>query len=49
MSRAVEDQSAPIPKEITTELGRIMYIVRYAQSRIDQAIREQVNEKPEPS
>jgi len=37
-TRAVEDQSAPIPEEITSELGRSMYIVRHAQSRIDQAI-----------
>jgi hypothetical protein len=46
--RAVEDQSAPIPEETTSELGTIIYIVRHAQSRIDQAIlREQVDEKPE--
>ncbi|MCG3770237.1 MAG: hypothetical protein JW384_01380 [Nitrosomonadaceae bacterium] len=32
-TRAVEDQSAPIPKEITSELGRSMDIVRCAQSR----------------
>jgi hypothetical protein len=36
-TRAVEDQSAPIPEEATRELGRIIYIVRRAQSRIDQA------------
>ena len=36
-TRAVEDQSAPIPEEITSKLGRIIYIVRYTQSRIDQA------------
>ena len=36
--RALEDQSAPIPEETTSELGRSMYIVRHAQSRIDQAI-----------
>ena len=47
--RAVEDQSAPIPEETTSELGGSMYIVRLAQSRIDQAIREQVDEKPERS
>jgi hypothetical protein len=47
-SRAVEDQSAPIPEETTSELGMIIYIVRHAQSRIDQAIlREQMDEKPE--
>jgi len=46
--RAVEDQSASIPEETTSELGRSMYIVRHAQSRINQAIlREQVDEKPE--
>jgi hypothetical protein len=45
--RAVEDQSAPIPEETTSETGRIIYIVRHAQSRIDQAILwEQVDEKP---
>ena len=38
--RAVEDQSAPIPEEITSELGRIIYIVGYAHSRIDQATLE---------
>jgi len=47
--RAVEAQSAPIPEETTSELGRSMYIVQRAQSRIDQAIREQVDEKPERS
>jgi len=36
--RAVEDQSAPIPEETTSKLGRIIYIVRHAQWRIDQAI-----------
>ena len=35
---AVEDQSAPIPEETTSELGRIIYLVRHAQSRIDRAI-----------
>ena len=30
-TRAVEDQSAPIPEEITSERGRIIYIVRRAQ------------------
>jgi len=34
----VEDQSAPIPEEATSELGRIIYIVRHVQSRIDQTI-----------
>lgn len=38
--RAVEDQSAPIPEEITSERGRIIYIVRSPQSRIDQAALE---------
>ena len=38
--RAVDDQSAPIPEEITNELGRSIYIVRRAQSRIDQATLE---------
>jgi hypothetical protein len=38
--RAVEDQSAPIPEEITSELGRIIYIVGYAHSKIDQATLE---------
>jgi hypothetical protein len=38
--RAVEDQSAPISEEITSELGRSIYIVRRAQSRIDQATLE---------
>jgi hypothetical protein len=33
----VEDQSAPIPKEITSKLGGSIHIVRCAQSRIDQA------------
>jgi hypothetical protein len=37
-TRAVEDQSAPIPEETTSELGRSMYIIRHAHSRIDQAI-----------
>ena len=37
-TRAVEDQSAPIPEEATSELGRIIYIVRHVQSRIDQTI-----------
>jgi hypothetical protein len=36
----VEDQSAPIPEETTSELGRIIYIVRHAKSRIDQATLE---------
>jgi len=40
-TRAVEDQSAPIPKETTSELGGIIYIVRRAQSRIDQATLEE--------
>jgi hypothetical protein len=35
--RAVEDQSAPIPEEIASELGGSIYIVRRAQLRIDQA------------
>jgi len=30
-TRAVEDQSAPISEEITSELGRSIYIVRRAQ------------------
>ena len=34
--RAVEDQSAPIPEETTNELGRIIYIVLRAHSRINQ-------------
>ena len=38
--RAVEDQSAAISEEITSELGRSIYIVRRAQSRIDQATLE---------
>ena len=37
-TRAVEDQSVPIPEEETSELGRIIYIVRHVQSRIDQTI-----------
>ena len=37
ITRAVKDQSAPIPEETTSELGRISYIVRRALSRIDQA------------
>jgi hypothetical protein len=48
-SHAVEDQSAPIPEETTSELGGSMYIVRHAQSRIDQAVRKQVDKKPERS
>ena len=32
-TRAVEDQSAPIPKEVTSELGGNMYIVRCAQTK----------------
>ena len=32
-TRAVEDQSGPIPKEGTSKLGVSMYIVRCAQSR----------------
>ena len=36
--RAVEDQSAPIPEEITSELGRIIYIVRRAHLRIDRSL-----------
>ena len=38
--RAVEDQSAPIPKEISSKLGGSIYIVRCAHSRIDQATLE---------
>ena len=38
--RAVEDQSTPISEEITSELGGSIYIVRRAQSRIDQATLE---------
>jgi hypothetical protein len=30
-TRAVEDQSAPIPRDITIKLGGTMYIVRCAQ------------------
>jgi hypothetical protein len=39
-TRAVEDQSAPIPREKTSELGGSIHIVRRAQSRIDQATLE---------
>jgi hypothetical protein len=39
-TRAVEDQSAPISEEITSELGRSIYIVGRAQLRIDQATLE---------
>jgi len=35
--RAVEDQSRPIPEETTSELGRIIYSVQHAKSKIDQA------------
>ena len=38
--RAVEDHSAPIPGEITSELGGIIQkvrVVRCAHSRVDQA------------
>ena len=35
-TRAVEDQSAPIPEETTSELGWTSYIVRRAQLRINQ-------------
>ena len=36
--RAVEDHSAPIPKERTSELGGIIYnLIRRAHLRIDQA------------
>ena len=38
--RAVEDQSAPIPKEISSKLGGSIYIARCAHSRIDQATLE---------
>ena len=38
--RAVEDQSAPIPEERTSELGGSMYFVRRAHLRIDQATLE---------
>ena len=38
--RAVEDQSAPTPGDITSELGGSIYFVRCAQSRIDQATLE---------
>jgi hypothetical protein len=41
--RAVEDQSAPIPRERTSKLGGNMYIVRCAQSRIDEATLEKLN------
>ena len=40
MLRAVEDQSAPIPKEISSKLGGSIYIVRRAHSRIHQAALE---------
>ena len=36
-TRAVEDQPALISEEISSELGRSIYIVGRAQSRIDQA------------
>ena len=39
-TRAVEDPSAPILKKRTSKLGRIIYIVRRAQVRIDQAALE---------
>ena len=39
-TRAVEDQSAPIPRDIMSKLGGSMYIVRRAQSRINQATLE---------
>ena len=39
-TRAVEDQSAPTPEEITGKLGWKIYFVRRAQSRIDQATLE---------
>jgi len=39
-TRAVEGRSAPITGEITSERGRIIYIVRRAQLRIDQATLE---------
>ena len=32
-TRAVEDQSAPIPEEETSKLGKSMYIVRCLESR----------------
>jgi len=35
--RAVKDQSAPIPEEVTSKLGGIIFIVRRAHSRINQA------------
>jgi hypothetical protein len=38
--RAVEDQSAPIPEEISSKLGGSIYMVRRAHSRIDQATLE---------
>jgi hypothetical protein len=38
--RAVEDQLAPIPEEITSKLGRIIDIVGYVDSRIDQVVLE---------
>ena len=40
--RAVKDQSAPIPREITSKLGGSMYIVRCAHSRINQT--DQMNQ-----
>ena len=44
MSRAVEDQSAPIPEDKTSELGGIICsLVRRAQSRIDQATLEEIS------
>ena len=39
-TRAVEDQSAPTPGDITSELGGSIYFVRRAQLRIDQATLE---------
>ena len=39
-TRAVEDQSAPIPKERSSKLGGSIDIVRRAHSRIDQATLE---------
>jgi hypothetical protein len=37
---AVEDQSAPIPKEISSKLGGSIYIIRRAESRIDRTTLE---------
>jgi hypothetical protein len=44
----MEDQSAPIPEETTSKLGRIIYyLVRRAHSRIDQATLLRATKKEE--